>query len=133
MNLGRLQLEGELLFRRSPNRQLRTIGFWIGCDAPHLIYARGCRGSMQFSAGGSKGLAPGAAPVYLNEGSGGLEKVSIDAQFPYFRFQCLSGNAQLGGGAGWTADYALGFLECGLDHFSFALDKVGNQRNSRHS
>src|SRR5258708_2559181 len=80
-----------------------------------------------------QGARAGAAPAYLSEGSGGLEKVSIDAQFPYFRFQCLPRNAQLGGGAGWTADYALGFLECGLDNFSFALDKVGNQRNSHHS
>ena len=28
----------------------------------------------------------------------------------------------LGSGAGWTPDHALGFPQCGFDHFSFALD-----------
>jgi hypothetical protein len=83
MNLRRLDFEGELFFRRSPNRQLRTIGLWSNV-MPRTSFTRGCRSSMQFSAGVSKGAGAGAAPAYLSEGSGGLEKVSIDAQFPYF-------------------------------------------------
>ena len=59
--------------------------------------------------------------------------MSIDAEFPNFRFERLPGNAQLGGGAAGTTDYALGFSKCGFDHFSFALDKVCDQWNSDRS
>jgi hypothetical protein len=54
-----------------------------------------------------------------------LEEVRVYAQLPYFRFECLSGNAQLDGGAGWTPNHAFGFPQSGLEYFSFVLDKVG--------
>ena len=59
--------------------------------------------------------------------------MSVDSQFPDLRFECLPGNAQLGSGAGWTSDHALGFPQCGFDHFFFAPDKVSDQRNRRRS
>jgi len=31
-----------------------------------------------------------------------LEAVPVYAQLSYFGFECLSGNSQLNGGAGWT-------------------------------
>ena len=57
----------------------------------------------------------------------------VYAQLPYFGFECLSGNAQLNGGAGWTPNHAFGFPESGLEDLSFVLDKVSNQRRSRLS
>ena len=57
----------------------------------------------------------------------------VYAQLPYFGFECLSGNAQLNGGAGWTPNHAFGFPECGFEHFSFVLGKVSNQRSRRRS
>ena len=57
----------------------------------------------------------------------------VDSQFFDFRFERLPRYAQLGSGAGWTPNHALGFPQCGFDHFSFALDKVSNQRNRRRS
>src|ERR1700751_511635 len=62
-----------------------------------------------------------------------LEAVPVYAQLPYFGFECLSGNAQLNGGAGWTPDPAFGFPESGFEDPSFVLDKVGNQWSSRRS
>jgi len=59
--------------------------------------------------------------------------VPVYAQLPYFGFECLSGNAQLNGGAGWTPNHAFGFPESGLEDLSFVLDKVSNQRRSRLS
>jgi hypothetical protein len=53
--------------------------------------------------------------------------------FPYFRFECLTGNAQLDGGAGLTPNHAFGFPQSGLEYFSFVLDKVGDQGSSRRN
>jgi hypothetical protein len=50
--------------------------------------------------------------------------VPVYAQLPYFGFECLSGNAQLNGGAGWTPNHAFGFRESGFEDLSFVLDKV---------
>jgi hypothetical protein len=59
--------------------------------------------------------------------------VPIYAQLPYFGFECLSGNAQLNRGAGWTRNHTFGFPESGFDDLSFVLGKVSNQRSSRRS
>src|ERR1700740_2691853 len=60
-----------------------------------------------------------------------LEAVPVYAQLPYFGFECLSGNAQLNGSAGWTPNHAFGFPESGFEDLSFVLDEVSNQRNAR--
>ena len=62
-----------------------------------------------------------------------LEAVPVYAQLPYFGFECLSGNAQPNGGAGWTPNHAFGFPESGFEDLSFVLGKVSNQRSSRRS
>src|SRR5580700_2544114 len=62
-----------------------------------------------------------------------LEAVPVYAQLPYFGFECLSGNAQLNSGAGWTPNYAFGFPESGFEDLSFVFDEVRNQRSSRRS
>ncbi len=57
----------------------------------------------------------------------------VYAQLLYFGFECLSGNAQLKGGAGWPPDHAFGFPESGFQDLSFVLNKVSNQRSGRRS
>jgi hypothetical protein len=47
----------------------------------------------------------------LQERLRSLEAVPVYGQLPYFGFECLSGNAQLNGGADWTANHAVGFAE----------------------
>jgi hypothetical protein len=59
--------------------------------------------------------------------------VPVYTQLPYFGFECLSGNTQLNGGAGWAPNHAFGFPESGLEYFSFVLDEVGDQGSSRRS
>jgi hypothetical protein len=82
MSLRRLDFEGELVFRRSPNRQLRTSA--CGSNVmPRTSFTQEVSRFDAILSGGYRARA-GAAPAYLSEGSGGLEKVSIDAQFPYF-------------------------------------------------
>ena len=50
----------------------------------------------------------------------------VYAQLPYFGVECLSGNAQLNGGAGWPPNDAFGFSESGFEDLSFVLDEVSN-------
>jgi hypothetical protein len=60
-----------------------------------------------------------------------LEAVPVYAQLPYFRVECLSGDSQLNGGAGWTPNHAFGLPESGFEDLSFMFDEVSNQRSSR--
>jgi hypothetical protein len=62
-----------------------------------------------------------------------LEAVPVYAQLPYFRFECLSWNTQLNGGAGRAPNHAFGFPESGFEDLSFVLGKVSNQRSSRRN
>jgi hypothetical protein len=76
-----------------------------------------CRTVLMFAAGTTRSL----------------EEVPVYAQLPYSGFECLSGNTQLNGGAGWSPNHAFGFPESGLEYFSFVLYEIGDQPSSRRS
>src|SRR5437868_11018484 len=62
-----------------------------------------------------------------------LKLCRLIPSFLIFDSSVLPRNAQLNGGAGWSPNHALGFAECGFEHFSFVPDKISNQRNRRGS
>lgn len=55
----------------------------------------------------------------------------VNSQFPDLRFESLTGYAQPGSRARWTADHTLGLAQSSFDHFSFPFDKVCYQRHAR--
>ena len=134
MNSQQLNVEVEPLFRRSLKFRPAPVGARSDLIQQSDGGRRKGRGLSRTQQTLSKRISSNVSGFYYKEERlRGLETVSVDSEFPDLRFECLSGNAQLGSGAGWTPDHALGFPQCGFDHFSFTPDKVSDQRNTRRS